>query len=354
MLIPKSDFSTYISSYTEDEIFYRDLYLARQKDTEIFNAYLQSLGRDYILRLRLYIPELCHEPWYPVMEESEFFDTLPGNIVLSKHYRYTPEFVHEHKFVEVLCGYSGTVHGCIQGIEHTLTAGDICIIPPNTKHSIAVFDDSVAINILIKASTFQSTFFQSLTADSILAQFFTHVLYKNTEGNYLIFHSGDDVQIRSDIEDLYIEYMRHEKYRSAFLNAQLLLLWARLLRYHDEDIDCILTKQTSSSTIPEILNYISQNYHTATLHETAAHFGYSTSHFSTLIKESTGRTFVQIIKDIKLGQACRALRETKLNLPSICELVGYESPEHFMRLFKKAYGMSPGEYRKRESYIISQ
>ena len=144
--------------------------------------------------------------------------------------------------------------------------------------------------------------------------------------------------------------MRHEKYRSAFLNAQLLLLWAKLLRYHDKDIDCILTKQTSGSTIPEILNYISQNYQTATLHETATHFGYSTSHFSTLIKESTGRTFVQIIKDIKLGQACRALRETKLNLPSICELVGYESPEHFMRLFKKAYGMSPGEYRKREGY----
>ena len=68
-----------------------------------------------------------------------------------------------------------------------------------------------------------------------------------------------------------------------------------------------------------------------------------------LIKEGTGRTFLQIIRDIKLNQACRALRETNLSIPSICELVGYETPEHFMRTFKKAYGMTPGEYRRKPS-----
>ena len=72
---------------------------------------------------------------------------------------------------------------------------------------------------------------------------------------------------------------------------------------------------------------------------TAAHFGYSVSHFSTLIKEGTGRTFLQIIRDIKLNQACRALRKTTLSIPAICELVGYETPEHFMRTFKKAYAL---------------
>ena len=96
----------------------------------------------------------------------------------------------------------------------------------------------------------------------------------------------------------------------------------------------------------EILNYLSQNYRTATLHDTAAHFGYSTSHFSTLIKEGTGRTFLTIIKELKLSQASRALRETSLSINSICELTGYENPEHFMRLFKKTYSITPGEYRK--------
>lgn len=99
--------------------------------------------------------------------------------------------------------------------------------------------------------------------------------------------------------------------------------------------------------MPDIMNYLNRNYQTVTLSEAAEHFGFSTSHFSTLIKEGTGRTFLQIIKEIKLTQACRALKETPLSIASIYELVGYENPEHFMRTFKKAYGMTPGQYRSK-------
>ena len=151
------------------------------------------------------------------------------------------------------------------------------------------------------------------------------------------------------LENLFIEYLGHEKYSYTFLNSMLVLFWARLLRYHENDIESILTKDTAGNSMTEILNYLNHNYQTATLSDTAAHFGYSVSHFSTLIKEGTGRTFLQIIRSIKLNQACRALRETNLSIPAICELIGYETPEHFMRTFKKAYGMTPGEYRKRPS-----
>lgn len=229
-----------------------------------------------------------------------------------------------------------------------LKEGDICIIPPNTKHSIGIFDDSIALNIIVRTSTFQSTFFQTFAADSALSSFFSHVLYRKTEGNYLIFHTGDDLVIRSMIEDLYIEYLGHQKYCSSFLNSILMMLWATLLRYHENNMESILTKEYSGTSITDVLNYLNQNYHSITLHEAAKHFGYSTSHFSTLIKAGTGRTFLQIIKDIKLSQACRALRETTLSIPAICELVGYESPEHFMRTFKKVYGMTPGEFRKQK------
>ena len=76
---------------------------------------------------------------------------------------------------------------------------------------MGIFDDSVAFNILVRSSTFHSTFFQSLTADSALTQFFAHVLYRKTVGNYPIFHSGN----------LYIEYLGHAKYSCTFLNSIL-------------------------------------------------------------------------------------------------------------------------------------
>lgn len=346
MIVSKDNLSDYLSEYTEEELFYKEVHYERKMNPENFSHYLQSLDPQYIVHHKLFVPELRNEPWLPMMYENDLFVHIPENIMLSKHNRYTPEFTHQHKFVEILCVYSGTVPTKIQGISHTLTTGDICIIPPNTQHSIAVFDDSIAFNIIIKTATFQSTFFQSLTSNSALSSFFQHVLYQKTEGNFLIFHTGNDERVRSTLEDLYIEYLQHEKYRSTFMNSILILLWAQLLRYHEHNIESVITRSTYGNSITEVLDYLSKNYQTVTLHDVAYHFGYSTSHFSTLIKESTGRTFTQIIKEIKLSQACKALSETQLSIRAICENVGYENPEHFMRLFKKAYNMTPGEYRK--------
>lgn len=346
MKISKQNFNEFLSAYAEDEIFYRDLYLhEKNDDISAFAEYLSSLNLNYIRNKNLYVPAL-HSEWFPYMEEKIVFNNIPGNILLNKHYRYTPVFTHEHEFFEILCIYNGQADTTIQGIQHTLRTGDICIIPPNTKHSVGIFDDSIALNIIVRASTFQSTFFQTVTANSALSQFFSHVLYKKTEGNFLIFHTGEDLSIRSVLEDLYIEYLGHQKYSSAFLNSMLMMFWGMLLRYHEQNMESILTKEYSGSSITEILGYLNRNYQTTTLHEAAEHFGYSTSHFSTLIKDITGRTFLQIVRDIKLNQACRALQETSLNISTICELIGYENPEHFMRIFKKTYGMTPSHYRK--------
>lgn len=349
MKIEKKEFPAFLAAYTEDEKFYKNVYLAEKEHPETFASYVNSLDQEYIKQRKLYVPALHQDAWFPHLMETDMFLDIPGNIMLSKHYRYTPVFTHKHEFFEILCVYDGKADTVIQGISHPLVTGDICIIPPNTKHSIGIFDDSTAFNIIVRAATFQSTFFQTMTAGSVLATFFAHVLYQNTEGNYLIFHTGNDETIRSILEDLYIEYLGHGKYSSAFLNSILMFFWAQLLRRHDSDIESILTKSAGSRSITEILDYLTCHYHTVTLHEAAEHFGYSPSHFSTLIKESTGRTFLQIIRDIKLSQACRALRETRLSISSICELVGYENPEHFMRTFKKVYGMTPGDYRKQET-----
>ena len=347
MKLTKDEFRSYLHHYDEDEIFYKNMYFEEKDHPATFHDYCLGLDRDLISDHHLFVPELRTEAWYPYMEEKDLFGNLTGNIMFAKHYRYTPLFVHEHEFFEILCIYDGTAQTTIQGISHTLHTGDICIIPPHTKHSVGVFDDSIAVNILIRGTTFQSTFFQALTADNALAQFFAHVLYRKTEGNYLIFHTGNDVRICDMLETMYIEYLAHEKYSYTFLNSILILFWAMLLRYHENDIESILTKDTSDNSMTEILNYLNHHYQTATLSDTAAHFGYSTSHFSTLIKEGTGQTFLQIIRNIKLNQACRALRESSLSNNAICKLVGYDSPEHFMRTFKKTYGMTPGEYRKK-------
>ena len=157
MRFTREEFQKYIYTYEEDEIFYRTLYYQEKKSPETFHYYCLTLDRKLISEHKLYVPELRTEAWYPYLEEQELFRDMAGNIMLSKHYRYTPVFSHEHEFFEILCVYDGTADTTIQGIRHTLHTGDICIIPPHTKHSIGIFDDSVAFNILVRGTTFQST-----------------------------------------------------------------------------------------------------------------------------------------------------------------------------------------------------
>lgn len=198
-----------------------------------------------------------------------------------------------------------------------------------------------------RRSTFQETFFPNFDVGNVLSRFFSHVLYKKSEGNYMIFQTGDDLFIRSLLEDIFIEYLGHKKYSTSILRNMVMLFWGHLLRRHEEHIISFCSSPNSSISISEIIDYLSKNYQSVTLKEAANHFGFNASHFSTLIKEHTGRNFSQIIREIKLGKSCQALKNPDLSIASICEIIGYDNPEYFMKVFKKEYGMTAGEFRKK-------
>lgn len=56
MKISKEEFPKHLSAYTEDEKFYRDVYLHEKEHPETFKEYLDTLDPEYISRHRLYVP----------------------------------------------------------------------------------------------------------------------------------------------------------------------------------------------------------------------------------------------------------------------------------------------------------
>lgn len=146
MQLTREDFQKFLYTYNEDELFYRTLYFEKKERPETFHKFCLNLDCDLISRRQLYVPELQKEGWHSYFEEKAMFCDTADNIMLYKHYRYTPEFIHEHEFFEILCIYDGQAHTSIQGIEHTLHKGDVCIIPPHTKHSIGIL---MTVSLLI-------------------------------------------------------------------------------------------------------------------------------------------------------------------------------------------------------------
>lgn len=99
--------------------------------------------------------------------------------------------------------------------------------------------------------------------------------------------------------------------------------------------------------IVDIMNYIQSHYADVTLDVLADSFNLSKPYLSKYIKEKSGMTFQDAVKKSRMKKACTMLKETNQTVESIAAYVGYENVEHFNRLFKKTYEMTPVQFRRK-------
>ena len=64
-------------------------------------------------------------------------------------------------------------------------------------------------------------------------------------------------------------------------------------------------------------------------------------------KEETGENLTDFVLQEKTAEAKRLLRYSDKSLTAIGAYLGFSSPGHFSRVFKKYAGVSPREYRER-------
>lgn len=98
--------------------------------------------------------------------------------------------------------------------------------------------------------------------------------------------------------------------------------------------------------IVDIIGFIQKNYVDVTLDMLADCFHLSKPYLSKYIKEKAGMTFQDVVKEERMRRARSMLKETSQTVETIAANVGYENVEHFNRLFKKAYGMTPVQYKR--------
>jgi len=72
----------------------------------------------------------------------------------------------------------------------------------------------------------------------------------------------------------------------------------------------------------------------------------SPSRFQHIFRTEINVSFAQYVKSLKLRKAKDLLKTTFLNVKEIMATVGINDLSHFVRDFKKAFGVTPSEYRK--------
>lgn len=77
----------------------------------------------------------------------------------------------------------------------------------------------------------------------------------------------------------------------------------------------------------------------------------STARLSYLFKHETGMSPSRYLKSLRMREAEILLLKTFLSIKEITARVGFADESHFVRDFKKLYGTTPTDYRKRNQVI---
>ncbi|MFB5198310.1 helix-turn-helix domain-containing protein [Neobacillus sp. KR4-4] len=88
-----------------------------------------------------------------------------------------------------------------------------------------------------------------------------------------------------------------------------------------------------------------------TLQDISDYIYMNPTYFCQYFKKQTGKTVFDYITDLRLETAKELLFEQDLKVIDIAQLVGYQDPKHFSRLFKQRWGSLPSEFKKKYKAI---
>ena len=112
------------------------------------------------------------------------------------------------------------------------------------------------------------------------------------------------------------------------------------------------TLSYNSRRIERIMGYISSNFNRSiTLTDAAKLAGMTEVALSRFFKVRTGKTFIDTLNEVRLGNASRMLIETTQSITEVAYKCGFNNMSNFNRIFKKKKDCTPKEFR--QSYTSS-
>lgn len=76
------------------------------------------------------------------------------------------------------------------------------------------------------------------------------------------------------------------------------------------------------------------------------YFKISKAYVNRLLKNLTGKSFLETLTDIRMSKAKALILESNYKVGEVAEMVGYHDFSYFARVFKKKYGTTPNNYKK--------
>lgn len=110
----------------------------------------------------------------------------------------------------------------------------------------------------------------------------------------------------------------------------------------------MMGKERDQSILSRITGFIRMHYRNPALkiQDIASELHFSTAYLGYLFKRELGKNIWDYVTELRIEEAKLLLVTSDKKRYEVAHQVGYESPEHFSRMFKRYTGTSPADYRK--------
>lgn len=231
---------------------------------------------------------------------------------------------------QILYVASGKAHFWFNGIEEIVDSGHMVLYKPKEVQKYVYYVEDHPEVFWIH--------FTGYDVKNILE-------YHGISLNQHVFYSGTlpeyKMSFRKIIRELQqCEYGYEDYIASSFNN--ILLLVSRQQQ----------NGENYTVTIPEeiemAVSYFNENYNTKiSVAQYAESLHISTNWFIRNFKQHMKMSPAQYLLSLRMVNAQSLLENTDYSVGEIAEIVGYDNQLYFSRVFKKEYGISPAQYRKR-------
>lgn len=266
-------------------------------------------------------------------------------ISVRPHTRFVHFPAHRHNYVEMIYMCSGSLSQKIDGEEIVLKEGELLLLSQNAVQEIETAEKGdIAVNFIILPEFFDRTLQMMGTEENQLRSFIIECLKgRESSVSYLHFKVADLLPIQNLVENLVWTILHRQPNRRSIHQITMGLLFLQLMNY-TERVEAGKQDQ-EQIVLLSVLRYIEENYRTGQLADLADELHYDSCSMSRMIRKMTGKTYTELLQEKRLQQAVFLLETTGMCVSDIGERVGYENLSYFHRIFRKRYGVSPGEFR---------
>lgn len=119
----------------------------------------------------------------------------------------------------------------------------------------------------------------------------------------------------------------------------------------DDKVEHVEVKGNNEALMERIMRVINEHMQDSDFNvdKLGEEVGLSRTQLHRKMKEITGISTGEFIRNIRLQQAARLIKERKVNVTQVAYAVGFNNQTYFSTVFKKHFGRTPTEYAEEQN-----